>query len=137
MRRFQLPAFAIVAGGLLVILGCNNRTVNTAEMTADGRWKWVETDSSLAKSVALIGATRGKADDLLRIQVEVRNLTNSPQRYYYRVEWFDDQNFEVNSPLSTWQVRTLQGGESQRINGVAPNPRVTDVRVKLQESNRN
>lgn len=119
------------------LAGCH-RTINTVEVgqSVDGQYRWIVTDSGLSQVAAVVAARKTRADDLLRVEVEVENLRPIQQRFYYRFEWFDADGNIVDTPLSTWQPQIVAGRERVVIKGIAPNPRVADCRLKLQESSR-
>ena len=95
IRMTQLMAGATLIASALVAGGCKT-TVNTVEraqpsaqkeMVADKR---VLTDASLARKVYVVGVNEARTKgDLLQIQLEVVNQTNSRQRFTYHVQWFD------------------------------------------------
>jgi len=121
----------------VALAGCY-RTVNTVEVgkSVEGEYRWIITDSGLSQVASVVSARKTRADDLLRVEVEVENLRPIQQRFYYRFEWFDADGNIVDTPLSTWQPQIVAGRERVVLRGIAPNPRVTDCRLKLQESSR-
>src|SRR5438309_1545688 len=97
--------------------GCT--TVNTVEpaqpvaqrqMLADKR---VVTDSTLNRHVNILGVnTATGAAGFLKIQVELRNRTRSPQSFTYRVEWFDENGMIISLPTAAAIPRTIEGQET-------------------------
>lgn len=127
---------AVLSVAALALAGCH-RTVNTVEVgdaAGSPQYRWIQTDSGLGSVAHVTSASKTRVNDLLRVQVEITNDRERQQRLYYRFEYLDADGMVVDTPLSTWQPIVIQGRETIKINGVAPNPRVTDCRLKLQES---
>jgi len=128
-----------VAGAALVLAGCS--TVNTVEnadkagqrnMITDQR---VITDSDLNRKVSIVGLnTAMTPGGLLKVQVEVLNRTRSPQRFLYKVEWFDANGMQVNNIISANVPEQLEGKESKMLFSIAPNPSCRDFRIKFIEA---
>lgn len=126
---------------LLAVVGCSSTTVNSVEnaqktgqrqMVTDQR---VITDSSLARSVSIVGVNQSMTPGgLLKVQVELLNRTRSLQRFSYRFEWFDANGMQVNSVVSTSVPDQIEGGEDKFISCVAPTPECKDFRVKFIEA---
>ncbi len=119
--------------------GCD--TINTTERTTPVgsrelvNDKRVVTDKALgryAKIQQVIETTL--PGDMLKVQVSLLNTSSFEQRLIYKFEWFDLNGMMVETPLSTWQAKTVMGKEAYELTGVAPTPQAKDFRLKLQES---
>lgn len=128
------------AGGMLAI-GCAGQSVNSVEgaqrqgtpaVVADQR---VQTDGSLGRKLGIVEVREATvSDDLRKVQVELVNKTRKTLSFNYRFDWYDVEGMAVDSPLSIWKSRQVQGGERFSIAGVAPSYKAVDFRVKLLES---
>lgn len=126
------------AAGLLVWLAAGCSTVNTLEpaqpaaqrqMLSDKR---VITDTGLYGRVRPIGiSTASVAGGLMKIQVEVINLTSKPQSFAYQIEWFDATGMIIKLPSTTWIDRQIQGKETLALTSVAPTDTAKDFRIKF------
>ena len=135
--------FAItVAGTVALLAGCattvdtveREEPVGTPRVVEDKR---ITTDRSLARILEVRAVNEGVAgEDLLRVQVELRNTRRALRRFNYQFEWFDDEGMIVRQATTPWRPLQMEGGEIATITGVAPNPRVTDFRLKLMASTR-
>lgn len=133
----QLLTVSILA--LAAGVGCS--TVNSTERSepmgrpdviSDNR---VVTDSSLGKYARIQSVNQSELPGgITKIQVALRNDSSFEQRIIYKFEWFDLDGMIVETPLSTWQAKTIQGKEQYVLTGVAPTPAAKDFRLKLQES---
>jgi uncharacterized protein YcfL len=129
---------AALFAALLAVVGCRHTPVNSVEnahktgqryMIPDQR---VIVDTSLNRSVNVVGVNTAKTPgDVLRVQVELLNHTESLQRFAYTFEWFDANGMQINNVLSATIADQIEGGESKFISSVAPNPTCTDFRLKL------
>ena len=121
------------------LAGC--KTVNTvtraepvAQSTplADRR---IITDSGLGRIAKVMAIRQSNvAGDLLRIDVDVLNTSSNQQKFNYIFEWFDAQGMQVYTPMSKWQGRTIEGGETITLTAIAPTPTSKDFRLKFQKS---
>lgn len=133
----KMPLYAFVLGTtLLVLAGCHH-TINTVEVgtatSAAGEYRWIQTDKRLGEITSVVSARKTKADDLLKVQVEIMNQRPKEKKFYYRFEWLEADGMMVESPTPIWMMRTIQGKETILLQAVAPNSRVVDCRLKLQE----
>ncbi len=140
IRMTQLMAGATLIASALVAGGCKT-TVNTVEraqpsaqkeMVADKR---VLTDASLARKVYVVGVNEARTKgDLLQIQLEVVNQTNSRQRFTYHVQWFDATGMQISSTTGAILPCVIEGKETRYLSAVAPHPACKDFRVQFMEN---
>jgi len=138
MKSITTVLVCAAAGIILLQTACS--TVNTIEpaqpvaqrqMLSDKR---VITDTGLYGRVRPIGINVATVTTgFLKIQLEVQNLSSSAQAFAYRVEWFDANGMIVETPLSIWIDRRIQGGETLSITALAPNVTAKDFRIKMIE----
>jgi len=138
MKSITTVLVCAAAGIILLQTACS--TVNTIEpaqpvaqrqMLSDKR---VITDTGLYGRVRPIGINVATVSTgFLKIQLEVQNLSSSAQAFAYRVEWFDANGMIVETPLSIWIDRRIQGGETLSITALAPNVTAKDFRIKMIE----
>lgn len=136
MRAFLSISAVLCAAFLLS--ACSN-SINTVERAdslatpdriADKR---VVTDPSLGRKVRTLAVNQGATGDLMRIQVEVENLTYSPQKFNYQFSWIDQDGFQITSPAPIWKSAQINGRERLFLSAIAPNPRAVDFRLNLLE----
>lgn len=135
MRNLILfVAIAMAAGA-----GCQNvNSVERAVPVASPSYvsdKRIITDYTLAKSLAIVSVYQTTVSgNLLKIQVQVENLSSRTNNLRYRIQWIDRDGMVVDSPLDVWKPLTLQGRERSSVSGVAPTPAAVDFTIKFQES---
>jgi uncharacterized protein YcfL len=130
-----LVSVAFLAACLLQT-GCSTvNTVEPAETAAQRQMlsdKRVITDTGLYGRVRIVGInTATVSTGFLKIQVEVEDLSSSPQSFAYRVEWFDANGMALNTPTSVWIDRQIQGGETLSLTSLAPTETAKDFRIKF------
>jgi len=72
-----------------------------------------------------------KRDNLLRIQVEVTNISSGNQQLYYRFKWLDNNGFTVWDE-EPWKPLIVYANQKQMINVSSPTFKATDFRLILQ-----
>jgi uncharacterized protein YcfL len=141
MKTMQSTVFV---GGLLAALlwlsGCRTsmNTVERAEPTAQSQLvadKRVLTDASLNRKARIRQVKEAMTPGgVLRVQVELENVTGSMQRFNYHFEWLDEAGMQVNTPATAaWIPVQVEGKESRFISAVAPTAGCKDFRLKLIE----
>lgn len=133
-----LIPFILLSGTLLFNSGCT--TVNSAQRTVPQALKnnvditKVITDPSLKRKVQIVGINEATVSgNMLKIQVELQNRTNSYQDFHYTFDWFDVDGMLVSSPTGGWRPSGIQARESKSISAVAPTPDTVDFMLKLKE----
>ncbi|HVT88561.1 MAG TPA: YcfL family protein [Tepidisphaeraceae bacterium] len=127
--------FAIALVGLALICGCA-KTVNSVNISHEGSYDWIKTDSSLSDIASVVRVNKVREQDLLHVQVEVMNTGSSPQVFQYRYIWIDGNGFTLQSPTSAWQRKFIQGKQTVSIDGVAPDTRVADCRLEMKRTDK-
>lgn len=125
-----------------LLSGCSStKTVNTVEPAAASgenqlvSFKKVVTDKDLDQKVNVTAVNALKTDGgHLKVQVEVKNLTDKRQRFTYRVEWFDSHGMVIRQPQASAIARSLEGRETSYITIVAPTADAKDYRIKFLEA---
>ena len=95
--------------------------------------KKVELEGGLEKSIDVIRITQGNADgELLRIQVELKNISSKEVMLTHKLEWLDQEGFLVKDTSLVWKALMIRPGESKMIESVSTRPEVTAFRLKVQ-----
>lgn len=136
-------AVPLLAAALLLGAGCRTSSVDTVQPAEQrGQPNLVEderisADRRLSRILEVHRVNEATvSDDLLRVQVELSNTRSALRRFNYQFEWFDDEGMLVEQATTPWRTLQIEGGEIVTITGVAPNPRVTDFRLKLMNATR-
>jgi uncharacterized protein YcfL len=137
ISKFLVP-FVLVASASVFNTGCT--TVNSAERSMPQALKnsvdltRVTTDPSLKRKVYVVGMNESYVSgNMLKVQAELQNKTNSYQEFYYTFDWFDVDGMLVSSPTGGWRPSGIQARELKAITAVAPTPKTVDFRLKLKE----
>lgn len=128
----------------LLFIGCNSTNPvhqTTKEDPGDSsllpELKRVFMDGGLEKDVQVLSINQGKAsEDLLRIQVNLKNLTKKSMNLNYKIEWMDQDDLVINDSSSTWLPVYVRGAEIVAIKSVASSPTVQNFWLKLQRAKR-
>ena len=128
----------------IFLIGCNSTNPvyqTTKEDPGDSsllpELKRVFMDSSLERDVQVLSINQGKAsEDLLRIQVNLKNLTKKSMNLNYKIEWMDQDGLVVNDSSATWLPVYVRGAEIVAIKSVASSPNVQNFWLKLERAKR-
>lgn len=132
LRAPLAARIVLLAGAGLLAGGCTPPTVNSVDISSNGQNNWIVTDPKLRDIATFSNVSKTRADDLLQVQVDVRNITNYPHTFKYRFIWLDDRGQQVGaSTLSVWQEQYISGQQTASLQGVAPNAQVTDARLEM------
>jgi len=94
----------------------------------------VTTDPSLKRKVYVVGMNESfVSGNMLKVQAELQNKTNSYQNFHYAFDWFNVDGMRVSSPTGGWRPSGIQARELKAISAVAPTPDTVDFRLKLRE----
>ena len=129
--RWILSASASVL--LLFSAACSStgESVNALATTPGGDER-ITFDSGLAKRVRLVEARQTRTgSDLLRAQVEVRNVSGSRESVRYHFRWMDAEGFEVDAVDPVWRQEILNSGEMAMLTDTAPSPKATNFRLEI------
>jgi uncharacterized protein YcfL len=121
-----LGSFFLAGGGP----GCQP-TVNSVDVRPDGRYDWIRTDSALSDIASVERVNQTRADDLLKVTVDIRNLRSSYEGIQYQFIWMDEAGTVIQSPF-TWRTSFVAGRQATQISEVAPDRRATQVRLELK-----
>ncbi len=132
-RFFALPALVVVLAGCATV-----NTVEPADSQARPNYvndKRVITDSALNDIAQVKSVYQSTVSgNMLRIQVNVRNITVAVKNFSYEFQWFDAQGMAITSPAPLWHSVSIEGGETLAITETAPSPMAVDWRLSLLES---
>lgn len=88
-------------------------------------------DASLNTEISLQSVKQHQVGELLAVQVTVHNDTYLSHKYRYRLQWLDDNGFEVNAEGTGWLPVTLEGNQAYTIEGTAPSPTAHKFHVEF------
>ena len=95
--------------------------------------KKVEFYGGLEKALNVIRITQGKAaGDLLRIQVELKNISSKEVMLTHKLEWLDQEGFLVKDTSLVWKALMIRPGESNMIESISSRSGVSTFRLKVQ-----
>lgn len=124
-----------------IAAGCRS-TVNTVENLDKAAMPTVIRDARIVTDAGLDGmvavtrlSTAVAATGVMRLQVELENLSSDPETFNLLLEWYDGDGMRVFSPNEGWQQIRMMARESRSLVYAAPNPTAKDFRIKLLELN--
>lgn len=132
----KIGFFSLLPLAFCIFPACSSvNTVERAEPLAQPdpvAIKKVVTDPALRDKVSVVNVIEGTASgDLLKVQVQVENLTYAYQLFNYQFIWIDKNGFQVTSPAPIWKPGQIEGRETLYLTAIAPRPSVVDFQMKL------
>lgn len=138
MKKYSILISLLASGALAFLAGC--QTVNTVESASQlGTPNYVTdkrviTDSSLNSAVRILSVNDATVSgNLRRVQVMVKNTTNSDKRFNYRWDWYDTEGMQVQTPGMGWRTENIKPQETRALSATAPSPKAVDFKLNLQE----
>jgi uncharacterized protein YcfL len=97
--------------------------------------KRVYMSSSLAKNLEVISVNQATANgDLLKIQVNLQNLSKKEMNLNYKVEWMDEAGIVINDSSAVWMPLFIRGAENVAVQSVSSSTRAKNFWLKLQKA---
>lgn len=77
------------------------------------------------------------AGDLMKVQVAIRSKDRDTVQIQYKFDWFDAAGMEIGANQGAWKPFLIYGREARTIQGVAPDPRAREFKLKVREPDNN
>jgi len=134
-----MAAAALIAA--LGLVGCST----TAGVETTGRTTWddegarslekqvVFNNSGLKGDIQIVEVKSAMAGNIMRVQATLRSKSRDTLPFQYRFDWYDAAGLEINSGAGSWKPLILYGRESKTVQGVAPDPRAKEFKLKIRE----
>ena len=89
----------------------------------------------LSKNLEVISVNQATANgDLLKIQVNLKNLSAKEMNLNYKVEWMDEAGIVINDSSAVWMPLYVRGAENVAVQSVSTTPRAKNFWLKLQKA---
>ncbi len=109
---------------VLLFSGCADKT-SYVKVVDDS----ISDDISIEKITERINSESG----LKELQVMGENETDEYMKLRYRVVWFDEEGFEIDSIAKNWTELPVYKNANFTIHIVAPNKKATDYRLFINK----
>ena len=125
---------------LALLFGCTNPVHQTTKKNPGdasplAELKRVYMSSSLAKNLEVISVNQATANgDLLKIQVNLQNLSKKEMNLNYKVEWMDEAGIVINDSSAVWMPLFIRGAENVAVQSVSSSTRAKNFWLKLQKA---
>lgn len=140
MRTLKSVSILLAAGILgMHLAGC----ATTSGIEASGKVVPTASGHELDKSIVI--NNRSLSNDLeitnirsvfvgnmLKAQISIRSTNRETFPIQYKFEWFDAQGFEINANQA-WKPFLVFGKETKTIQGVAPDQRAKEFKIKIRD----
>lgn len=131
------PAAAVFAAMLAVagLTGCRATSGIEASGKVDEAGfekKIVINNRGLSKEIEITDIKSTFVGDIMKVQVSLHSKDRDTVPVQYRFDWFDAQGFDLNANQA-WKPFLLYGKEVKVIQGVAPDQRAKEFKLKLRD----
>ena len=152
MKDFILTMRRVV-GVTLTVTGmvaafCAGGCSTTAGIEATGKKTWnqegapelsknvVFNNRSLAGDIEIADLKSARVGDLMKAQASLRSKSRDTIPIQYKFDWYDAQGMEIAANTGAWKPLLVYGRETRTIQGVAPDPRAHEFKLKIRESDK-
>ncbi len=131
MKMILIFSFA-----LALCVGCaETRGTRVTIDTDSGEATVLENSYRLSNRVKVRKVTYGEASEgIRRATVTLESLTKRRQRLQARLVWADAEGTEIDADAKPYRAIVLDGNDVITLTGVAPNPKATQVKVQIRET---
>ncbi|MDD2271014.1 MAG: YcfL family protein [Desulfuromonadaceae bacterium] len=143
-QKHNFVAGGIAAAALVALMGLAGCST-TAGVETTGKTSWDEqgarileknvvfNSSSLKGDLQIVDLRGVQAGDIMRAQATLRSRDKDTLQFQYRFDWYDAGGLEINSGAGSWKPLLLTGRETKTVQGVAPDPRAKEFKLKIRE----
>ena len=133
----------LTAAALMITVSLNGCST-TAGVEAGGKTVWndegarelskkvVFNSSSLAGDLQVVDLQSALAGNMMRAQATLKSRDKDTLSFQYRFDWYDANGIEINSGTGSWKPLIITGKETKTVQGVAPDPRAREFKLKLR-----
>ena len=123
----------------LAAAGCEKKTASNvviAETAGDQVTKNIVVhDPHFAKNVKILDLRVRRERDLLEGFVIVQNQTDETVPFEYRVEWFDADQVQIETPITSWKPVTLDGHMNKTLRELSPRTEAVSFKFFVRAPN--
>ncbi|MFN7951775.1 MAG: YcfL family protein [bacterium] len=131
--------FAIVLVVALAGAACEKKTASNvviAETAGDQVTKNIVVhDPRFAKSVKILDLKVRRERDLLEGFIIVQNQTEETVPFEYRVEWYDQDQVQIETPITSWKPVTLDGRMTKTLRELSPRTEAVSFKFYVRAPN--
>ena len=131
MKQILIFSFAFA-----LCAGCaETRGTRVTLDTETGEATVLESSYRLSNRVKVRKVTYGEASEgIRRATVTIESLTKRRQRLQARLVWADAEGTEIDADAKPFRAIVLDGNDVMTLTGVAPNPKATQVKIQIRET---
>ncbi len=86
----------------------------------------------LARGIQIVDLRSAFVGDLLQASVTLVSKYSKTVKAQYKFAWFDKAGMEIQPDGEPWQALVMHGNESKTIQGVAPDNRAREFKIKIR-----
>ncbi len=124
-------------------LSCSSQTVSNVAVGEvlegeDGeelQKDYIIKDRNLAKEIEVLDVKARYVGDFLEGQAIVKNRKKYTVPFEFKVDWFDEEGFPLDSNIGLWKPDLLYGAETKWITAICPKPHARGFKFMIRSPN--
>lgn len=132
MRNHLAPILGTL---MLLLAGCESpgyKPPGPDEGLSEEVWKEKINMSQAAwQMISVVKVLEGEQNDLMRVQVTLKNRTQGPQSFRTSFEFFDESGFKLESANSGYMSHMIKAAEVFTTSATATNPKAKSWRLNV------
>ena len=124
---FAIAAIALLSGCAPSTFPADKSASNVLKSESN---EYIINNIPLDYKVSIVGYNSRFKNNLLEVQVDIQNHKQRQYELEYRIRWFDDSGFEVDS--TPWLPLTLNAMEFRSIRQIAHNPKIENFKFYIR-----
>jgi len=98
----------------------------------EAEWKTkINMSNAVWQMVSVTEVLEAYQNDLLRVQIHLKNRTQGRQSFRTLVEWYDADGFKIDSPNDGWMSHVIRAGQQFSVDANAVHPKAADWRLNV------
>ena len=136
IQRFQLRLLAGAALAAAVTAGCSSTPrgdSNTYTGNSAGEIVATETNSGLARQLAIVNPIHKDQKGFMMIQFDLENRSSRQIDIAWAIDWFDQAGFHIDANQRHFKPVSIGGNGSTTLTAVAPHSDATSWKLLVTE----
>lgn len=129
-----MKKYVFVFLAVFLFLGCSDKQKEiTLEYINTHKNVVVEDDSILKWMIIENIASLVRNDGMLEAEIVIKNIDSSPNKVVYKIDWFDQNGFVIETILSKWKIVTIEGKRNMIIHIISPSHDAVNYKIRFQK----
>ncbi|MDR0467239.1 MAG: DUF1425 domain-containing protein [Campylobacteraceae bacterium] len=129
MKKYILVFLAV-----FLLFGCSDKQKEITLEYINTHKNIVIEDNSILKWLIIENiASVVRPDSMIEVEILTKNINSASKTVAYKIDWFDQNGFVVETILSKWRLLQIEGTRNAIIHGISPSQNVVSYKIRFQE----